>query len=89
MNRTKTNNRSARLPFVMVLSLMAVLLVSVGAVPAQQGGGGGRHQRQDRAPHQGATAPDFTLTVLNSEEILTLSELVKEKPVALLFGSWT
>ena len=80
MNRPKASH------LTLGLAALTVLLITVDTLPAQRRGG---RQRPDRAPQAGAMAPDFTLSVLNSEEMVTLSELAKEKPVALLFGSWT
>lgn len=41
------------------------------------------------APKIGEQAPDFTLYDPNGEQAVTLSELVGEKPIALVFGSFT
>jgi hypothetical protein len=43
----------------------------------------------DRAPRAGETAPDFTLTDSSGTETITLSDFRGEKPVALVFGSFT
>jgi hypothetical protein len=37
----------------------------------------------------GDTAPDFSLPILHSEKIVTLSEEYRQKPVVLVFGSYT
>jgi len=37
----------------------------------------------------GATAPDFTLPRLDHSSTVTLSETLRERPVALIFGSYT
>jgi hypothetical protein len=37
----------------------------------------------------GDTAPDFSLPILHSEQIVTLSEEYRQKPVVLVFGSYT
>jgi len=39
--------------------------------------------------HVGDTAPDFSLPILYSEKIVTLSEEYRQKPVVLVFGSYT
>ena len=41
------------------------------------------------APKVGEVAPDFTLYDPSGEQALTLSEMVGEQPVALVFGSFT
>ena len=37
----------------------------------------------------GDRAPDFTLPVLHSDRMVTLSEEYRQKPVVLVFGSYT
>jgi peroxiredoxin len=41
------------------------------------------------APKVGDMAPDFTLQDLTGTETITLSEFRGQKPVALIFGSYT
>jgi len=41
------------------------------------------------APKVGDLAPDFTLSDISGTETITLSEFRGEKPVALVFGSFT
>jgi peroxiredoxin len=41
------------------------------------------------APKVGDTAPDFTLFDVDGKESVTLSHFRGEKPVALIFGSYT
>jgi hypothetical protein len=41
------------------------------------------------APKTGTLAPDFELHDANGENPIRLSNLCKEKPVALVFGSFT
>ncbi|MBT3603535.1 MAG: hypothetical protein HOE48_25370 [Candidatus Latescibacteria bacterium] len=41
------------------------------------------------APKKGDLAPDFKLSDANGENPICLSNLCKEKPVALVFGSFT
>jgi cytochrome oxidase Cu insertion factor (SCO1/SenC/PrrC family) len=40
-------------------------------------------------PEVGMTAPDFTLPTADGKGSITLSQLGKGKPVALIFGSFT
>lgn len=42
-----------------------------------------------KAPKAGDPAPDFTLTDVSGERSVTLSDFLGEKPVALVFGSFT
>jgi len=42
-----------------------------------------------RAPKAGDIAPDFTLSDISGTESVTLSDFRGEKPVALVFGSYT
>jgi len=42
-----------------------------------------------QAPQSGDLAPDFELSDTNGENTIRLSELCTEKPVALVFGSFT
>lgn len=47
-------------------------------------------RRLDRqAPKVGDTAPDFTLFDVHGETSVTLSHFRGQKPVALIFGSYT
>jgi peroxiredoxin len=41
------------------------------------------------APRAGDLAPDFTLSDINGENSLTLSDFRGKKPVVLIFGSFT
>jgi hypothetical protein len=68
----------------------ALVLVTVVPPALAQGGRRGA----DLAPARGAPAPDFELHRLTdegteSEDTVTLSELCQDKPVALVFGSYT
>ena len=49
------------------------------------------HQRQldARAPKAGEPAPDFELCDSNGQNPVRLSDFRGQKPVALLFGSYT
>ncbi len=42
-----------------------------------------------RAPRRGDAAPDFELRDISGENPVRLSDFRKEKPVALIFGSFT
>lgn len=42
-----------------------------------------------QAPRAGDLAPDFTLTDSRGEDTVTLSDFRGQKPVALVFGSFT
>lgn len=43
----------------------------------------------DRAPKEGEVAPDFTLKSIDRKSEVTLSSFRDEKPVVLIFGSFT
>ena len=49
---------------------------------------GGRFRPVDKLK-VGDTAPDFTLKSLNGKEQVTLSSFQDDKPVVLIFGSYT
>ena len=42
-----------------------------------------------KAPREGDLAPDFELFGINGENSVRLSDFKGEKPVALIFGSYT
>ena len=47
-------------------------------------------KRRDRhAPKAGDMAPDFTLTDTTGRDSVTLSDFRDQKPVVLVFGSYT
>jgi len=46
-------------------------------------------ERETQAPAVGSEAPDFELSKLGSNERVRLSAFRGEKPVALIFGSYT
>jgi hypothetical protein len=46
-------------------------------------------KHDSQAPKVGGTAPDFTLFDMRGENSIRLSEFQGEKPVALIFGSFT
>ncbi len=45
--------------------------------------------KPDDAPKKGDHAPDFTLRTLDGEDYVTLSDYRGDKPVVLVFGSYT
>jgi hypothetical protein len=53
--------------------------------PREAAGPGGR----PTGPDEGAVAPDFTLQRLGSDGAVTLSSFAGDRPVALVFGSYT
>ena len=74
----------------MVSALVAVCLCSVwlgSAIPVHAGLADWIPRRRV-APAVGSIAPDFELRRLRSDETLRLSSL-RERPVALVFGSYT
>ena len=46
-------------------------------------------QLNNKAPKAGDLAPDFTLSDVTGTESVTLSDFRGQKPVALVFGSFT
>ena len=55
-------------------------------------GDGDEGRRSDRGsggPSEGSRAPDFTLTSLSGDAEATLSDFAGDRPVALIFGSYT
>ena len=45
--------------------------------------------RDEMGPHEGMVPPDFNLKRMGSEELVQLSSFKGQKPVALIFGSYT
>ena len=69
---------------VIVCAALAVAF----ALPAEAQGG----RREDKAPKEGAEAPDFELFNLEDakqEKPVKLSDFEGKKPVVLVFGSYT
>ncbi|GIW71195.1 MAG: hypothetical protein KatS3mg102_0737 [Planctomycetota bacterium] len=71
------------------LPVALCLLLAAGMPASAQAGG-----RPDRAPPPGAPAPDWELVRLDpqgrpSGETVRLSALCQQRPVALIFGSYT
>ena len=49
-----------------------------------------REEREARAPKVGDPAPDFELPLLGARETkVRLADLHRERPVAIIFGSYT
>ena len=46
-------------------------------------------QRDEMGPHTGDVPPDFNLKLIGSEDRVRLSSFKGQKPVALIFGSYT
>ena len=46
-------------------------------------------QRDEMGPHAGDVPPDFNLKLMGSENRVRLSSFKGQKPVALIFGSYT
>ncbi len=64
---------------------LLILALALCILPAQA-----QRNRVDRAPEVGSEAPDFELATLADPEVLVqLSSFVGEKPVILIFGSYT
>jgi hypothetical protein len=69
----------------LALSLLLAAPALPGVAAAQD-----RPELRSEGPSVGQPAPDFTLKKLDSEETLTLSQVVeKNQPVVLVFGSYT
>jgi len=73
-------------------SILAGLAVTF-AVPAVAGppGRGGQGRGPARMPGvpAGVAAPDFALNDIDTGEVIQLSQIYGEKPVVLVFGSFT
>ena len=71
---------------------IAILFTLSSGVMAQSGRPGQQRQRPGRAADRlsvGDDAPDFTLKSPDGETATTLSDFEGDKPVALIFGSYT
>ncbi len=98
MSRRADYNRSASLPksvsptvrlagcaFVLAF-LLASPAVSTYAIP---GSSGPEAMRSVDNLQVGDSAPDFQLTTFDSRTMVRLSSLTPQKPVVLIFGSYT
>lgn len=73
------------------LVLMAACPVWVGGVGCRSTEAQRRAQRSrdDGAPKAGEKAPEFTLSTLDGKRSVDLVTLRQQRPVVLLFGSYT
>ena len=77
------------LRFTLTLLGIALLVADVSAQrPGQSPQRGGGLRLPDRLK-EGDAAPDFTLKSPNGQTTVTLSDYHGQKPVALIFGSYT
>ncbi len=75
---------SKRLAFGAAILILGVLTMTLSSAKP-----GGMRERKDNAPKVGDTAPDFRLSILDSEDEVTLSSFKTKKNVVLIFGSYT
>ena len=68
-----------------VLFLLLALTVGLPAF----GQRGRRDRSPDRAPAEGSVAPEFELNRLDSRDTVALEEARRDRPVVLIFGSYT
>jgi hypothetical protein len=78
---------SLKLSFPMLALALAVGLPSVAS--AQSTTPTEFLQARRYGPTAGEVAPDFTLRLLGQQDTVRLGDLVGERPVVLVFGSWT
>jgi len=74
------------------LALLSVLLLSTQALakpPPRNGKTLGYEHLRRPAPEVGTEAPDFELQLLGTDEQVRLSSYFGDRPVALVFGSYT
>ncbi len=74
-----------------IMALAVVMMLGVAAVEAQPAGkmrGKGR-RGPDKAPKVGDDAPNFKLKSLDGKRETELATFKGEKPVVLIFGSYT
>ena len=72
------------------VALLSIFLHCVQVVEAQRPRRPqGRPLRAPDKLQEGDTAPDFTLKQMDGKEAVTLSSFQGERPVALIFGSYT
>lgn len=64
----------------------ALILASLALLAARQDKG--KRPEQGKGPDVGKDAPDFTLKSTDGKKEVTLSK-IKDKPVVLIFGSYT
>ena len=68
---------------VLVTPVLAALTLAAPTALAQSGG------RKVVRAVEGKPAPDFTVKMMDGKTKVTLSKLYKDKPVLLVFGSYT
>lgn len=71
--------------------LLSVLYIAAQSATAQRPNAR-RRPFDERTPDTlkvGDAAPDFTLKMLHGDQKVTLSSLTDQRPVALVFGSYT
>ncbi len=70
-----------------------VLAFSLAFAPAwvstAQAAGGRSMPSRSAGPAEGTVAPDFTLEIAGTSDTLQLSSLWGDRPVVLVFGSYT
>jgi hypothetical protein len=75
---------------IVIRSLAAAALLQLQpTVSAQRPGAGGRIVRRADTIKPGDRAPDFQLKTLDGQIDVQLSKLYQDRPVALIFGSYT
>jgi hypothetical protein len=74
---------------ILTLTTLFALTVPAHAAPPTEGASLGYDHLRRPAPDVGIKAPDFTLKTLETNEEVTLSTFIGDRPVALVFGSYT
>ena len=70
-------------------TIASLVAVAVGGLLPATAWAGNHSDKRTAGVEQGAVAPDFTLRMLNSDETVQLSKRIGERPVVLVFGSYT
>ncbi len=68
----------------MNLTPLVLAILPLGALAASQD-----PSNRPEGPAPGKPAPQFELKTPDGKRSVSLKELTKERPVALVFGSWT
>ena len=71
---------------------VAQWMQEMDALPAEEQVPNWEHTRAlmvRQAPRPGDPAPDFALQTRHSDDVIRLSEFQANRPVVLIFGSWT